>query len=139
LSNEHINELAAVRRRLEEQRRLDVEAASSETRLDDLQEEFRREREALEARHHGEVETLKQASEQWEERLRMGYREQEERHTSELEAVRREAEERIGGLERSLDTLFERRVAEEKSASEERQEATVRALRDAAGRELELQ
>jgi hypothetical protein len=42
LSNEHINELAAVRRRLEEQRRLDVEAASSETRLDDLKEEFRR-------------------------------------------------------------------------------------------------
>jgi hypothetical protein len=116
-----------------------VEAASSETRLDDLKEEFRREREVLEARHHGEVETLKQASEQWEERLRMGYRKQEERHTSELEAVRREAEERIGGLERSLDTLFERRVAEEKSVSEERQEATVRALRDAAGRELELQ
>jgi len=31
LSNEHINELAAVRRRLEEQRRLDMEAASSST------------------------------------------------------------------------------------------------------------
>jgi chromosome segregation ATPase len=51
LSNEHINELAEVRRRLEEQRRADVEAASSETRFDTLKEEFRREREALEARY----------------------------------------------------------------------------------------
>ena len=119
LSNEHINELAAVRRRLEEQRRLDVEAASSETRFDDLKEEFRREREALEVRHHGEVETLKQSSEQWEERLRIGYWVQEERHASELEAVRREAEERIGELESSLEVSVERRVAEAKSASAE--------------------
>jgi chromosome segregation ATPase len=140
LSNEHINELAAVRRRLEEQRRLDVETASSETRLDDLKEEFRREREALEVRHHGEVETLKQSSEQWEERLRIGYWVQEERHASELEAVRREAEERIGELESSLEESVERRVAEAKSASAEVQEATLRALRDAeAGRKLELQ
>jgi hypothetical protein len=140
LSNEHINELAAVRRRLEEQRRLDVETASSETRLDDLKEEFRREREALEVRHHGEVETLKQSSEQWEERLRIGYRVQEERHASELETVRREAEERIGELESSLEESVERRVAEAKSASAEVQEATLRALRDAeAGRKLELQ
>jgi chromosome segregation ATPase len=140
LSNEHINELAAVRRRLEEQRRLDVEAASSETRLDDLKEEFRREREALKVRHHEEVETLKQSSEQWEERLRIGYRVQEERHASELETVRREAEERIGELEHSLEESFERRVAEAKSASTEVQEAALRALGDAAaGRELELQ
>jgi len=140
LSNEHINELAAVRRRLEEQRRLDVEAASSETRLDDLKEEFRREREALKVRHHEEVETLKQSSEQWEERLRIGYWVQEERHASELEAVRREAEERIGELERSLEESVERRVAAAKSASAEVQGATLRALRDAeAGRKLELQ
>ncbi len=33
-SNEHINELAEVRRKLEEQRRSDVDAASSGTRLD---------------------------------------------------------------------------------------------------------
>jgi chromosome segregation ATPase len=140
LSNEHINELAAVRRRLEEQRRLDVEAASSESRLDSLKEEFRRERDAVEARHREEVETLKQASEHWEERLRTGYREQEERHAAELEAVRREAEERIGELERSLEEEVERLVAEEKSASGERQEAALRVLRNAAaGRELELQ
>ncbi len=140
LSNEHINELAAVRRRLEEQRRLDVEATSSETRLDDLKEEFRREREALKVRHHEEVETLKQSSEQWEERLRIGYRVQEERHASELETVRREAEERIGELESSLEESFDRRVAEAKSASTEVQEAALRALGDAAaGRELELQ
>lgn len=140
LSNEHINELAAVWHRLEEQRRLDVEAASSETRLDDLKEEFRREREALEVRHHGEVETLKQSPEQWEERLRIGYWVQEERHASELEAVRREAEERIGELESLLEESVERRVAEAKSASAEVQEATLRALRDAeAGRKLELQ
>ena len=140
LSNEHINELAAVRRRLEEQRRADVQAASSETRLEELREEFRTEREALEARHREEVETLKHASEQWEERLRTGYRQQEERHASELEAVRREATERIGELETSLQEAVERRVAEEKGASEERHEAALRALRNAAaGRELELQ
>ena len=36
---------------LEEQRRTDVDAASSEARLDTIKEEFRREREALEARY----------------------------------------------------------------------------------------
>ena len=140
LSNDHIRELAAVRRRLEEQRRADVEAASSEARLEDLREGFRREREALEARHREEVATLKQASERWEERLRTSYQEQEQRHASELDAVRSEAEERVGELERSLDETVERRVAEHKAATEERQEAALRALRDAAaGRELELQ
>jgi chromosome segregation ATPase len=51
LSNEHISEIAEVRRKLEEQRRTDVEAASSGTRVDTIKEEFRRERDALEARY----------------------------------------------------------------------------------------
>ncbi len=49
LGNEHINELARVRRELEEQRRADVDAASSDTRLDTIKEEFRRERDAMES------------------------------------------------------------------------------------------
>ena len=73
LSKEHINELAAVRRRLEEQRRLDVEAASSETRLVVRGRQAALLDQALEVRHHGEVETLKQSSEQWEEGLRISY------------------------------------------------------------------
>ncbi|MGH3146552.1 MAG: hypothetical protein ACRDTR_12200, partial [Rubrobacter sp.] len=48
LSNEHINELTATRQRLEEQRRVDLESASSESRLQDIREESRLEREALE-------------------------------------------------------------------------------------------
>ncbi|MGH3147819.1 MAG: hypothetical protein ACRDTR_18660 [Rubrobacter sp.] len=140
LSNEHINELAATRRRLEEQRRIDVEASSSESRLQDIREESRREREALDARHLQEVQTLKQASEQWEERLRTSYQEQEERHSTELETVRREAQQRVDELESSLEENVERRLVEERSASEAQHEAALRALRNAAaGRELELQ
>ena len=59
ISNEHINELAEVRRRLEEQRQTDVDAASSGSRLDTIKEEFRREREALEARYREEIGALK--------------------------------------------------------------------------------
>ena len=80
LSNEHINELAEVRRRLEEQRLADVDAASSDSRVDTIKEEFRREREALEARYREEIEALKNASEHWEEQLRTSYQEQEARH-----------------------------------------------------------
>ena len=94
LRNEHINELAELHRKLEEQRRADVEAASSDERIATLKEEFQREREALEQRHRAEMEALKISAEQWEEKLREGYREQEERHSSELEDVRREVEER---------------------------------------------
>jgi chromosome segregation ATPase len=50
LSNEHINELAEVRQRLEEQRVADVDAASTDSRVEDIKKEFRRDREALEAR-----------------------------------------------------------------------------------------
>ena len=140
LSNAHINELAEVRRRLEEQRRADVDAASSETRLDSLKSEFRREREALEARYRDEIESLRNASEQWEEQLRSSYQEQEARHSTELESARRAAEERANALERSLREEYEHRLAEERSASDERQTAAVQALRNAAaGRELELQ
>ncbi|HEX6708887.1 MAG TPA: hypothetical protein VF068_01025 [Rubrobacter sp.] len=140
LSNEHINELAEVRRRLEEQRRADVDAASSETRFDTLKEEFRREREALEARYMEEMEALKNASEQWEEQLRTSYQEQEARHSTELESARRAADEQATSLERTLREDFERRLAEERRSSDERQTAAVQALRNAAaGRELELQ
>ncbi|CAA9456396.1 MAG: hypothetical protein AVDCRST_MAG58-1653 [uncultured Rubrobacteraceae bacterium] len=140
LSNEHINELAEVRRTLEEQRRTDVDAASSGTRLDTIKEEFRREREALEARYREEIEALKNASEHWEEQLRTSYQEQEARHAAELESARSEAAERDTILERSLSKDFERRLAEERIAADDRQTAAVQALRSAAAeRELELQ
>ena len=67
LSNEHIRELAEVRQTLEEQRRISVDAASAGTRLETLKEEFRRERDALEARYQEEISALKNASEHWEE------------------------------------------------------------------------
>ena len=68
-----------------------MDAASSETRLDTIKEEFRREREALEARYREEIEALKNASEHWEEQLRTSYQEQEARHAAELESARSEA------------------------------------------------
>jgi chromosome segregation ATPase len=140
LSNEHINELAEVRRRLEEQRRTDVDAADTGTRIDSLKEEFRREREALETRYKEEISALKNASENWEEQLRTGYQEQEARHATELEAARRAAAESKNELELSLREDLERRLAEERSAADDRQREAVRALRSAAAeRELELQ
>ena len=139
LRNEHINELAELRRKLEEQRRADLEAAVATERVTALQEEFRLEREALEKRHAAEIEALKTSSEQWEEKLRESYREQEERHKAELEAMQRKLEEQGADLERSLTEDFERHLAEERRASSERQEAALQALRSAAaGRELEL-
>jgi len=140
LRNEHAGELAELRRKLEEQRRTDVEAASSEERVATLKEEFRREREALEQRHMAEVEALKTSWEQWEEKLREGYREQEERHRAELEGMRLEVEERKEELEQTLREELERRYSEERRADDERHEAALQALRDAAaGREFELQ
>jgi hypothetical protein len=140
LRNEHITEIAELRRKLEEQRRADVEAAASEERVATLKEEFRREREALEQRHEAEMEALRTSWEQWEEKLREGYREQEERHKVELETVRLEVEERKEELEQLLGEDFERRLAEHQRAADERHEAALQALRNAAaGRELELQ
>jgi chromosome segregation ATPase len=140
LSNKHINELAEVRRKLEEQRLADVDAASSDFRLGDIKEEFRSERESLEARHREEIEARKNASENWEEQLRTSYQEQEARHAAELEAVREKNAQREHELERSLKEDFERRLAEERGASEERHKAAVQTLRNAAAaRELKLQ
>jgi chromosome segregation ATPase len=140
LSNEHINELAQVRRKLEEQRRSDLDAASSGTRLDTIKEEFKREREALEARYEEEIAALKSASEHWEEQLRTSYQEQEARHAAELDSARNAAAERENALKRSLSEDFERRLAEERGTSDDRQAAAVQALRSAAAeRELELQ
>jgi hypothetical protein len=136
LSNEYINEIAQMRRKLKEERRTEVDAASSGTRVDTIKEEFRLEREALEARYREEIEALKNASEHWEEQLRTSYQEQEARHAAELESARSAAAER----ERSLSEDFERRLAEERSTSDDRQTAAVQALRSAAAeRELELQ
>ena len=140
LRNEHISELAGLRRKLEDQRRVDVEAASSEERVATLKEEFRREREALGQRHRAEIEALRTSSEQWEEKLREAYREQEERHEAELESMLLEVEERKEEVERHLREDFERRYGAERRAADERQEASLQALRNAAaGRELELQ
>ena len=140
LRNQHITELAGLRRNLEDQRRVDVEAASSEERVATLKEEFRREREALGQRHRAEIEALRTSSEQWEEKLREAYREQEERHEAELESMLLEVEERKEEVERHLREDFERRYGAERRAADERQEASLQALRNAAaGRELELQ
>jgi hypothetical protein len=139
LRNEHINELAEVRRKLEEQRRADLEASSSEERVATLNEEFRREREALEQRHKAEMEALKTSWEQWEEKLREGYQEQEERHRAELETMGLEVNERKAELEQQLREEFERRFAEQQREASGRHEAALQALRNAAaGRELEL-
>ena len=140
LSNEHINELAEVRRRLEEQRLADVDAASTDSRVEDIREEFRRDREALETRYRKEIEALKNASEHWEEQLRASYQEQEARHVEQMESARKQNAEREHDLEHSLTEDFERRLAEERSASDERHKAAVQTLRNAAAaRELELQ
>ena len=140
LRNQHISELAGLRRKLEDQRRVDVEAASSEERVVTLKEEFRREREALEQRHRAEIEALRTSSEQWEEKLREAYREQEERHEAELASMLLEVEERKEEVARHLREDFERRYGAERRAADERQEASLQALRNAAaGRELELQ
>ena len=140
LRNQHITELAGLRRNLEDQRRVDVEAASSEERVATLKEEFRREREALGQRHRAEIEALRTSSEQWEEKLREAYREQEERHEAELASMLLEVEERKEEVERHLREDFERRYGAERRAADERQEASLQALRNAAaGRELELQ
>jgi chromosome segregation ATPase len=134
LRNEHANELADLRRQLEERRLTDVGGASSEVRVATLKEEFRREQEALEQRHKAEIEALKISWEQWEEKLREGYREQEERHKAELETTRLEVD-----LEQQFKVEFERRFAEQQREASERHEAALQALRTAAaGRELEL-
>jgi chromosome segregation ATPase len=140
LSNEHINELAELRRRLEEQRLADVDAASTDSRVEAIKEEFQRDREALEARYKKEIEALKDASEHWEEQLRSSYQEQEARHAEQMESARKQNAARENELQRSLKEDFERRMAEERSASEERHKAAVQTLRNAAAtRELELQ
>jgi chromosome segregation ATPase len=140
LSNEHINELAELRRRLEEQRLADVDAASTDSRVEAIKEEFQRDREALEDRYKNEIEALKDASEHWEEQLRTSYQEQEARHAEQMESARKQNAERENELQRSLKEDFERRMAEERSASEERHKAAVQTLRNAAAaRELELQ
>ncbi len=136
LRNEHINELAEVRRTLEEQRRIDVAAAPSDERVESLKEELRREREALEERHQADLEALETTSQQWEEQLREGYREQEERHQAEMEQALDGSGKQREELEKRLRAEFE----EERNSSSERHEAAMQDLKNAAeGREAELQ
>lgn len=140
LRNEHINELAEVRRSLGEQRRIDVAAASSDERVESLKEELRREREALEERHQADLEALEATSKQWEEKLREGYREQEERHQAEFEAALLEGEKQREELDRKLRAEFGAKIEGERSAADERYEEAMQALKSAAeGRETEIQ
>ena len=101
LRNEHISGLAALREELEEQRRSDIEVASSEGKVGALREEFRKERTALEERHRAEVEELRLAAERWEEKLRAGYHDLEERHKAEVEGMEAERVREIRALQKS--------------------------------------
>lgn len=140
LRNEHINELAELRRTLEEQRRADVAAASADERFEALKEELDRERAALEERHRADMEALEASSKQWEERLREGYREQEERHRRELDALVLEHEREKQEIEARLRTSYEERLNTERTSANERQETTIAALNSAAeGRAAELE
>ena len=140
LRNQHINELAKVRRDLQEQHRLDLADASSEERFATLKEEYQREREASEERHRTEIEALKTASKEWEEKLRESYQEQEERHRNELETALHETDEQREAFEKSLRESFERQISEERRTATENEENALQAIRNAAaGRELELQ
>lgn len=140
LRNHHINELAKVRRDLQEQHRLDLADASSEERFATLKEEYQREREASEERHRTEIEALKTASQEWEEKLRESYQEQEERHRNELETMLREMDEQRESSERSLRESFEQQISEDRRIATENEENALQAIRSAAaGRELELQ
>ena len=140
LSNEHINELAEVRKRLEEQRLAETDTASTDDRVEAIKEEFRRDREALEGRYKKEIEALRNASLHWEEQLRASYQEQEARHAEEMESARQRNTAREHELEQTLTHNFEQKMAEVQEASEKRHKAALQTLRNtAAARELELQ
>ncbi|CAN5257766.1 hypothetical protein BH24ACT19_BH24ACT19_10360 [soil metagenome] len=151
MSNKHIADMDALRRDLEEQRRAEVAAAESESKIGALREEFRKERAALEERHESEIENLKRASEQWEEQLREGYRELEERHStkleklrgehqSEVETLRAEAEGEKIELERALREELGRRREEELRTLRGQHAAELQVpRRAAASRERQLQ
>ena len=129
LSNEHISGMAALREELEEQRRADVEAASSGGKVGALREELRKERTALEERHKTEVENLKLAAERWEEKLRSGYRDLEERHRTEVEGLETERTQEIRALQKSY--------AEEMDALTREHRDETDALKKAHSSELE--
>lgn len=130
LRNEHIAALARQREELEEKHRADLAAADAGQRIEELKEEFRREREAFEQGHREEIEVLRQSHEQWEEKLRDGYREQEERHKAEAEALREELAARRSELESTLEEEYDRRFGRERRELAARHESEVRALRE---------
>lgn len=140
LRNDHINELANLRANLEEQRRADLASSGSEERIENLREEFRREREAIQEQHAAKLEEIKASREEWEEKLRAGYREIEERHKEEISDLRTQAETEREDIERSIRAEYEETLAGERMSASANQDATLQALRSAAaGRELELQ
>lgn len=140
LRNAHINELAELRRSLEEQRREDVAAASADERVEKLKEELAREKEALQERHRADMEAREASSEEWEEKLREGYREQEERHRQELDELLLEHERTRRELEARLRSEFESRLNAERTAANERQQKNITALNSASeGREADLE
>src|SRR5215208_6011345 len=150
LSNEHINELAEVRSRLEEQRRTDVDAASSETRLDTIKEEGRREREALEARYREEIEALKNAlehsvREDFEKRLAEERSAAHDRQTAAVQALRSAAAERelelqnvVGTQQGEIESLRDELEAARRSSEEQRKEELRQFKALAEGRENDL-
>lgn len=140
LRNEHINELANLRRTLEEQRRADIAAVSADERVETLKEELTREKEALEERHRADMQALEASSEEWEEKLREGYREQEGRHRQELNELLLENERTKRDLEARLRADFEGRLNRERITANERQDKTISALNSfSEGREAELE
>jgi len=146
MSNKHIADTDALRRDLEEQRRAEVAAAESDSKIGALREEFRKERAALEERHESEIAEIKQASEQWEEQLREGYRELKVRHNTKLEKLRGEHRSEVEALRAEAEELDEHRQTEvealriEAERLKERHEAEVERLRaEAEGEKIELE
>ncbi len=143
LRNEHIAATAALRAQLEEQRRDEVASAEPEGKISALREEFRKERAAFEERHGEEIEELKRAAEQWEEKLRDGYRELEERHGTEMEELRREHAAEMEALEEAhrveVEPLEEGRRDEVETLRRSHREE-IEALRaETEGRKIELE
>ena len=143
MSNKHIADMEALRQDLEEQRRREVAAVESDSKIGALREEFRKERAVLEERHRAEIVELKRASEQWEEQLREGYRELEERHKTELEELHGEHRSAIEALRAQAEVLEEDRQVEvetlriEAEKLKERHEAEVEELRGRHHEEVE--
>lgn len=118
LRNEHIASMAALREELEEQRRVEVAEATSESKVANLREEFRKERVAAEERHKAEVEELKRAAEGWEEKLRDDYRDLEERRGAEIEELEQERAREVQALQKSYGEEMDALAREHREEAE---------------------